>query len=285
MRWLANSDCQALRWPCVKVAPCEKGIAMKNSPWMLLVVGWRLARLVVHISGAFVCASVYPALPLPAQRGFLQWWSCGLLNLLNVRHQHAGQPALASGAAALLVANHISWLDIFAINVITPARFVAKSEVSDWPVVGWLVQRSGTLFIRRTVRSDTVRVNSQVASLLGQGRAVALFPQGTSAHPEQGVHFHAPMLQSAISAGAQVQPIAVFYHDPSGGCHAAAAFVDDMSFMQSLWKIVRTPDLQVTVTYLPTIDAAGQDRREVAALAQRAVNEALTRHLTLPQAF
>ncbi len=251
---------------------------MHRSPLFMVVVSWRLGRLATHIGLAFVAACVYPSLSHPAQRRFMCWWSRALLSLLNVAHESIGQPALDDQAACLLVANHSSWLDLFAVNSVTPAQFVAKSEVSGWPVLGWLVQRSGTLFIRRTVRSDTVRVNDCMAGLLQQGRAVAVFAQGTSSTPEQPVRFHAPLLQSAVAAGTQVQPVAIFYHDRYGVPHEAAAFVGDITFMQSLWKIVCSPGIQVVVTYLPPMDALGQDRRALAEMAQLAVNARLAQH-------
>lgn len=254
---------------------------MYRSPRLLLSVSLRLGRLATHIALAFVAACVYPSLGHPAQRRFMGWWSRALLNLLDVTHASSGEPALQTALPCLLVANHISWLDIFAVNSLTPAQFVAKSEVSGWPVLGWLVQRSGTLFIRRSVRSDAVRVNACMAGLLQQGRAVAVFAQGTSSKPEQPVRFHAPLLQSAVAAGAQVQPVAIFYHDRHGAPHAAAAFVGDTTFMQSLWKIVCTPGIQVMVTYLPPITPAGQDRRALADMAQHAVNARLARHCRL----
>lgn len=252
---------------------------MNRSPFLLMVISLRLSRLAVHAVGAFAVACVYPSLSSPAQRRFVCWWSHGLLKLLRVQHHVSGQPAAASAAACLMVANHVSWLDIFALNVRTPARFVAKSEVKSWPAVGWLVQRAGTLFIRRAVRSDTVHVNARMACLLQQGSAVALFAQGTSTTAEQAVQFHAPLLQCAVAAGAQVQPIAIFYHDKQGARHDAAAFVEDTTLMQSLWRIICTPGIQVTVTYLPPIDANGQDRRTLAQMTQHAVNAALARHL------
>jgi len=252
---------------------------MKRSPWLLLGIGLRLGHLTLHIACAFAVAGVYPALRVPAQQRFMRWWSRSLLELLKVQHHVSGQPEGAQAPACLLVANHVSWLDIFALNVVTPARFVAKSEVSGWPVLGWLVQRAGTLFIRRAVRSDTVHVNARMAGLLQQGSAVGLFAQGTSATPDQAVHFHAPLLQSAVAAGARVQPIAIFYHDQHGAWHDAAAFVDDITFIESLWQIVCSPGIQVTVSYLPPIDACGQDRRALAVLTQCAVNAALARHM------
>ncbi len=251
---------------------------MKRSPWRMLGISLRLGHLTLHIACAFVVAGVYPALRVPAQQRFMRWWSRSLLKLLKVQHHVSGQPEGARAPACLLVANHVSWLDIFALNVVTPAHFVAKSEVSGWPVLGWLVQRAGTLFIRRAVRGDTVHVNARMAGLLQQGSRVGLFAQGTSSVPGQAVHFHAPLLQSAVAAGAQVQPIAIFYHDRQGRWHEAAAFVDDISFVQSLWQIVSNPGIQVSVNYLPPIDARGQDRRALALLTQCAVNAALARH-------
>lgn len=251
---------------------------MYRSPYLYIQASLRLTRLGIHIFVALILASVYPSLNSSTQRLLMRWWSQGLFNVLNVRHLTHGQPSQVSGVACLFVANHISWLDIFAVNIATPACFVAKSEVSQWPVLGWLVQRSGTLFVRRAVRSDAVRVNTLVSSLLQQGRAIALFPQGTSTTPEQAVHFHAPLLQSAIAANAMVQPVAIFYHDEQGARHDAAAFVGDTTFVQSLWKIVCTPTLRVSVSYLPPMDATGQDRRALAASAQQAVNVRLAQH-------
>jgi len=252
---------------------------MNRSPILLLVISLRLSRLMGHIVCALAVAGVYPSLSSSAQRRFVCWWSHGLLKLLRVQHHVSGEPGSADAAACLLVSNHVSWLDVFALNVLTPAHFVAKSEVRSWPVVGWLVQRAGTLFIRRAVRSDTVHLNARMACLLQQGRPVALFAQGTSATPEQPVQFHAPLLQCAVAAGALVQPIAIFYHDKHGIWHDAAAFVEDTTLMQSLWKILCTPGIQVTVTYLPPLDASGQDRRTLAQMTQHAVNATLARHL------
>ena len=135
---------------------------MHRSPLVLILASLRLTRVGIHIFGALALVSVYPSLRPLMQRRLLRWWSQGLLRVLNVHHVTNGPQLLINDAACLYVANHISWLDIFAVNVTTPARFVAKSEVSQWPVLGWLVQRSGTLFVRRAVRSDAVRVNALV---------------------------------------------------------------------------------------------------------------------------
>ncbi len=205
----------------------------------------------------------------------MQGWSRGLLKLLNVQLNSIGLALPVEGQGGLFVSNHISWLDIFAINASVPGHFVAKSEVGEWPVLGWLVRRSGTLFIRRSVRSDMARVNRCLVDLMQQGHSAALFAQGTSTDGTQPVHFHAALFQSAIDADALLYPVTVYYHDQQGNRLDALAFIGDLGFFQSLWQIVHVPCTQLTTVYLPAMTCAGQDRRSLALQAQRAVNATL----------
>ena len=256
---------------------------MLHPALLTVLISVRLTRMTIHILGAFALAPVYPMLSRSAQRRIMQWWSAGLLQVLNVHHNASGQPPQKGAPTCLLVANHISWLDIFAVNVLTPAFFVAKAEVKEWAVLGWLVQRSGTLFIRRNHRSDVVRINQHMAELLHQGSPVALFPQGTSALPDQPLQFHAPLLQSAVVAAAPVQPICIFYHDRQGNPHPAPAFIGDTSFIRSVWRIVGIADIRVLECYLPPLAASGQDRRALALMAQQVVTAALAERLPARQ--
>ena len=235
----------------------------------------RLTRLGLHIGYALGIACVYPAWRPAWQSRFRQRWARGVLQLLNVRYAEQGTSFHAPDAGSLLVANHISWLDIFVINAAMPAHFVAKSEVGTWPVLGWLVQRSGTLFVRRDRRSDAVQVNGRITRLLQRGESVAVFAQGTSTDATQPVQFHAALLQSAIDAETRLHPLAVYYHDAHGRRLAATDFVGETSFLQSLWRIACTPRIDVTLTRLPAMDCAGQHRRTIAAQAQQAVNARL----------
>ena len=102
-----------------------------------------------------------------------------LLDILCVRLFLHGKPPAYETRPLMLVANHVSWLDIFAINAIVPVRFVAKSEVRSWPFIGWLCARAGTLFIRRARPHDTARINDVVAKALRAGDVFAVFPEGT----------------------------------------------------------------------------------------------------------
>ncbi len=240
-----------------------------------LLVSFRLIRLSFHIVYALGVACIYPVLGVSAQRRFKQGWSLGLLKLLNVQLNSTGLQPSDGPQGRLFVSNHISWLDVFAINATAPGHFVAKSEVAEWPVLGWLVRRSGTLFIRRNLRSDMSRVNQSLVGLLQQGHSAALFAQGTSTDGTQPVHFHAALFQSAIDAQALLYPVAVYYHDRQGERLEALAFIGDTGFFQSLWQIVHVPCTHLTTVYLPALTCAGQDRRSLALQAQQAVNATL----------
>lgn len=243
----------------------------------LVIASVRLIRLTLHIGYAMGIACVYPRWEPQRQSRFRQHWSRGVLRLLNIHCATQLRQPDGGAAGGLLVANHISWLDILVINAALPAHFVAKSEVSTWPILGWLVRRSGTLFVQRHRRSDTTQVNERITALLRQGQPVAVFAQGTSTDGSQPVQFRAPLLQSAIDAQAWVHPVAVYYHDRQGQRLASADFVGDTSFLQSLWRIVCAPRIDVALTFLPAMDGVGKSRREIAAQAQQAVNDTLQR--------
>ena len=244
----------------------------------LFVTGLRCLRLTGHILYALLVACVFPKLGTRCQQWVMQDWSVKLLDILNVKTQAVGTGFKARPHGSLLAANHISWLDIFVINASTPSRFVAKSEVGAWPLLGWLVRQSGTLFIRRQYKRDAFRVHRAIANFIAKGEDVALFPQGTSSDGAAPVRFHSALLQGAIDARAGVQPLAIYYHDGTGRPAMEVAFVGDMTVLHSLWKILCLPTLTVHLTYLPTIACAETTRRELAIRAQDAVNAVLAEH-------
>lgn len=175
----------------------------------------------------------------------------------------------------LLVANHISWLDVIALNAVVPACFVAKSDVKSWPLLGWLCHRVGTLFINRDNRRDTMSINRKISGFLKQGECVALFPEGTSTDGEFPGKFHSSLLQGAIDVNSAICPVAIRYHDGAGHSNGDAAFVGDMSFVQSLWKILCSPSLHITLVYLPPLPCTIKTRRLLASQAQGNIHMAL----------
>ena len=116
----------------------------------------------------------------------------------------------------LVVANHVSWLDIFALHAVGPVRFIAKAEIERWPVLGGLVRGVGTLFIERARRHDTHRVNQEIARALAAGDIVAVFPEGTTTDGTALLPFKGSLLQPIIDAQGHVQPVAIRYRDADG---------------------------------------------------------------------
>jgi 1-acyl-sn-glycerol-3-phosphate acyltransferase len=223
---------------------------------------WRVLRGVLHVlAGAWMCALVFPFLKAPQRLQRVGRWCARMLELLGVQLRASGTPR---AGATLLVANHVSWLDILAINAVAPARFVSKADVRAWPLLGWLVACGGTLFIERERKRDALRVVHQVAQALEAGDRVAVFPEGTTSDGHGLLPFHANLLQAAIATATPVQPIALRFSDASQPVSAAAAYVGDTSLLQSLWWVVTARDLQAHVQWLPALGSRHLDRRALA---------------------
>jgi 1-acyl-sn-glycerol-3-phosphate acyltransferase len=249
------------------------GLIIRKST--MLLVCFRSARVACHIIYGILLACFFPALNQSLQRRILKHWSHNLLDILHVRLEAHGSYHPADMHGRLLVANHVSWLDVIALNAVVPACFVAKSEIRNWPLLGWLCHRAGTLFVKRNIRRDTVRINHEISGVLKKGECIALFPEGTSTDGELPGHFHSSLLQVAIDINAAVCPVAIRYHDGAGKANGDAAFVGDMSFIQSLWKILCSPSLHVTLLYLPLLPCTGKNRRLLASEAQGSIHMAL----------
>ena len=207
----------------------------------------------------------------------LKQWSRQLLCILNIGVRTEGERPVNGAAGCLMVANHVSWLDIFVLNALHPARFVAKTEVRDWPIIGWLSRRSHTIYIKRALRQDAASVNRVMTGLLKQGVCITLFPEGTSTDGTQVGHFHSALLQPAIDAGAILRPIALRYLDEAGVQHYAAAYTGDTTLLESIWCILRSRHLEALVIFTPVLSAADENRRVLARTAQLAISLALQR--------
>jgi 1-acyl-sn-glycerol-3-phosphate acyltransferase len=224
---------------------------------------WRVAITVLHVLlGALICAVAFPFIgPAPRMR-IVGWWSAGMLVVLGIRLSHSD--SIGPGPL-LLVANHISWLDILAINAVQPARFVSKSDVRHWPLLGWLVACGGTLFIERERKRDALRVVHQVAAALTTGEIIAVFPEGTTGEGHDVLPFHANLLQAAVATHTPVQALALRYSDSRQPVSAAAAYVGDTPLAASIWATAMAHRLGVQVQIsAPRLTVEGVDRRELA---------------------
>ncbi len=223
---------------------------------------WRLGRATLHVfHGVFIVATRFGRIEAAARMGLIQWWAAKFLRLLGVRLVQQGTP---QPGAKLLVANHISWLDILAIDAVAPARFVSKSEVRHWPVLGWLVTASGTLYIERARPRDALRVVHQMAAALQAGDTLAIFPEGTTGDGHALLPFHANLLQGAIATATPVQPIGLRFFDPAHAVSPVVSYLDDTTLLQSVWSVVCAEGLGVRVQLLPALAVAQADRRQLA---------------------
>jgi len=197
-----------------------------------------------------------------------QSWSAAVLDALGIEVEADLTHAVPG---ALLVANHVSWLDIFVINAALPAAFVSKEEVRRWPVIGWLAAKNDTVFLRRGSRGHARLINEEIAAILGRGKLVAVFPEGTTTDGRSLLHFHAALLQPALAAGRPVLPAAISYWELDGERSLAPRYDGDISLGQCTRAVLRRPRLIARLVTTPLRGQAGEDRRQVAAQAREAI--------------
>ncbi|MCQ9377091.1 1-acyl-sn-glycerol-3-phosphate acyltransferase [Methyloversatilis sp. XJ19-49] len=235
-----------------------------------LRMSWRISRLAVHLAdGCARVALIYPLVSARTQRKIKAQWSRRLLRVLGVELQ-AGGPLPRPGQ--LLVSNHISWVDVFVINAISPLGFVCKDEIRSWPVLGWLVARNETVFIRRTSRNSAAEVRNTLVSALSCGRSVMVFPEGTTTDGRSVLPFRAAMFQAAIDAGRAVKPVRLRYLDAHGELSEAALYIGDTTFWQSVCRLARAPRTVAQVELLPSLPTHGHTRQHLARTTHATVS-------------
>lgn len=243
----------------------------------LPVRGWRILHLVLLLlEGLARVLVLYPFLSHLKRLAMMQRWCVRVVGALNLRVEARGEAPVDRSRPALLVANHVSWLDIFVINVVCPARFVAKSEIRRWPLVGILCERAGTLFIERARRRDTGRLNEIMRAALEEGDRVAVFPEGTTSDGRYLHHFHASLLQPAVSIGASLYPTGVRYLRPDGSVNVEAAYYGDMSLLESILLLVAQREVRAEVIFASPISSENKRRRELARASERVIAASLS---------
>ncbi|GAB3268967.1 lysophospholipid acyltransferase family protein [Chitinimonas naiadis] len=247
---------------------------------------WRFARLFNHLLLGLLEAACFYTRRSPAERAHtIERWSRQLCVILGVEVSLQGQPPGFLPTNTMLVANHTSWLDIFVMNAGTVSRFVAKAEVRSWPLLGWLCQRTGTLFVTRERRHDTRRVNNEITSALAQGDCIAVFPEGGTTDGFDVATFNASLLQPAIDAGAQIIPVALCYYNRHGERSKAACYVGEMSLLESMLTLLAEPGLRAELTYFPPIATSGGNRRDLARQAQTLIRATVHHEAPAPTLY
>ncbi len=241
----------------------------------------RIVRVALHLAGGMATVlALFPLLAYRARAAVSRRWSAALLQMLGVQLRRGGAP-IPNGA--LLVANHVSWLDVLVVNTICPATFVSKREVGAWPAVGVLLARTGTILLRRGSGRAAMKAVMEIGALLGAGRTVAIFPEGTTSDGSRVLPFRPALFQAAVDRRRGVLPLTLSYHDARGEpCHAAA-FVGDANLLQSLRRIALAPRIVARVRISPPQTARmaplqsrrGFPRRQLAARCRELILEQL----------
>jgi 1-acyl-sn-glycerol-3-phosphate acyltransferase len=240
--------------------------------WPEVRAATRLAHVGLLLAGALLLAHlVVPRLAPPRRLALVQRGSRLLLRALDIELVAPDPPR----EAGLLIANHISWIDILAIVSVAPAWFVAKQEVRRWPVIGALASRAGTVFLVRERARAVVAANASIVDRLRRGETVVVFPEGTTTDGIGVRPFHAALLEPARMAGRPVHPVAISYHEPGGRRSLAAAYCADTSFAASLVRVARASKIRAHLRFLEPLPTAGAHRRELARAARDRIEEAL----------
>lgn len=243
-----------------------------------IAFGWRTARLLGKLLfGLWISVTSFARADSIRRHKIIRTWSREILLLAGIEVRAIGFPADAERPVTL-VANHVSWADIFALNTQRACHFIAKAELRRWPLAGRLLANVGTIFINRSDRKETHRLKRVVHELLDAGETVAVFPEGTTSGGRDVMKFHASLLEPIVASEGEVWVVAIRYfrRTKAGGAGReertdAAAYIGDMSLIESLRAIHRAEPVIAEVRFVEAIDCAGKTRREVAQQAEAAI--------------
>ena len=215
------------------------------------------------LGGLATVLLLFPVLNQRRRDRLVQQWSGLLVRSCGVRIKI--DPAAAAqiddaSRGRMIVANHISWLDIFVINAIAPSCFIAKSDIAAWPLIGTLVGRVGTLFLERGKRHAVHDMIQKAQARLREGRRIAVFPEGTTSDGLRLLPFHGNLIEAAVQTPTGVVPIGLRYQDSRGmtqsGDGGAMNFEGDMTFVASVMRILRGRDVIALVLPLAELRPA-----------------------------
>jgi len=212
------------------------------------------------------------------QERIIRFWCKRLLSIFEISVEVTGlESNLVNQKKYLMVANHISWMDIIVIQSIKPCIFVAKSDVASWPLFGWVAQMTGTIFIKRDKISDIKKALKKMKRRLIK-RSVCIFPEGTSTNGRYLLPFKSNLFQSSIDTQKSILPLCLRYEQKNIYTDKTA-FVDDMSLLDSIIKIKQEKDIRVVVEILQPIRPR-YNRKELASYTQEIVRKNLSQNLS-----
>ena len=253
--------------------------AARRDPWRGARYALRLPLLAVHllIGLPLTLLLINPLTARWVVQGervdhrAIRWWSRTLMRIFGFRVRRFGTP-LPGGA--LFVANHVSWMDIELMHAARVVGFVAKSEISRWPLIGWLARRAGTIYHRRGNTESLAGVLHMMVERLQSGQAVGVFPEGGTTPGDSVRTFHARIFQAAVAADAPVQPVALRYGE-GGNAQTIIAFGPGENFMQNFLRVLGEPARQAEVHFLEPMQPGPDGRRRLAEACRDRIQAAM----------
>jgi 1-acyl-sn-glycerol-3-phosphate acyltransferase len=230
---------------------------------------YRVPLLLVHLSiglpiTVLMINPLTSRIRLPnGERGdhrMIRWWSGTLMRIFGFRVRRYGTPLRGP---TLFVANHVSWLDIELMHSQRTVGFVAKAEISRWPLIGWLAGRAGTIYHHRGNNESLHGVMHQMVERLQGGQAVAVFPEGRTTRGDAVSTFHARIFQPAVVAEVDVQPVALRY-GVGGDAQTTIAFAENESFVANFIRVLGEPGRVAEVHFLEPTRPGADGRRRLA---------------------
>ncbi len=238
--------------------------------------------IILFINGLIIAAGMFPAINLIFSTNsarakqdalktlWLRWFSA----IVKLEITKDGvQPE----KGALLVSNHISWLDIIVIGQFLPAYFVAKSDISRWPIIGYLARQGGTIFIRRGDKQHIRTTAEKMVWLLKQKNNIIAFPEGTTTNGKEVLNFHSSLFQPALLTKSPIQPIALKYQGPA---LEHAPFIGDDDFVSHLIKMLSLDKIEVRLCFLPLINDSGKNRTQVSLETRNMIMKKISEDLS-----
>ncbi len=200
-----------------------------------------------------------------------RWWSKLLVRCFGFRIHRVGEPL---PGAVLFVANHVSWLDIELMHSQRVMSFVAKAEISRWPLVGWLATRAGTIYHQRGSTHSLGAVHEQMVTKLREGMAVGIFPEGGTGPGDRVRTFHARIFQAATDTNVPIQPVGLCY-GRGRTMDLSVPFGPKENFLQNFLRLLGGPPLDATVYFLDPVALSDEGRRQTAEAARQRIADAL----------
>jgi 1-acyl-sn-glycerol-3-phosphate acyltransferase len=246
--------------------------------WKYVRTGGRFVRFAAALAAAalnyyFTIRRRGRSSDLTARAEWMSRHSRRILAVLNIHIQRHGTPP----AGGLLVANHLSYVDILVLGAAQPMVFLSKSEVRNWPVIGPLTACAGTLFIRRNQRSDVARFDDAFTAVVNQGVVLGIFPEGTSSDGHRVLPFHSSLFARAAAAGWPVTPAWLGYDLAKGSVENDVCYWGDMTFFSHLPRLLTLDQINATVVYGHPAPG-GLDRKQLARHLHGQVCELFAHH-------